>query len=227
MGNAVKSEELTESDQEKLMTNLQKSKLYELIEDFVGSKNSNLIGNTMTDSNKDSKKDTTINNVEDKNNTDKEEKKEETKENEIISYDGKTKITFKLPTGYQSTYVSDNYKSIEKGNISIKVSTSYANKDEYYKDLEEKKEYYEEEDSNYKNVALSAKEKVEINGRTFYRAELSYEYAGGGYTTKYETTYMWSEISDESVVDFEIRGSSDMNPKDLEEIATINVEKNK
>ena len=228
VNNAVKSEELTESDQEKLMTNLQKSKLYELIEDFVGGKSSNLIENTMTNSDKDDEKDEAIEDEEDKNNTDKqEEKKEETKENEIISYDGKTKITFKLPAGYQSTYVSDNYKSIEKGNTTIKVSTSYADKDEYYKDLQEKKEYYEKEDSNYKNVTLSDKEKIEINGRTFYRAELSYEYAGGGYTTKYETTYMWSEISDESVVDFEIRGSSDVNPKDLEEIVTINVEKNK
>lgn len=223
INNAVKSEELTESDQEKLMTNLQKSKLYELIEDFTGGKSSNLIGNTMTDFDEDDEKDEVIEEEEDRDNTDK----KETKENEIISYDGKTKITFKLPAGYQSTYVSDNYKSIEKGNTAIKVSTSYGNKDEYYKDLQEKKEYYEKEGSNYKNVTLSDKEKVEINGKTFYRAELSYEYAGGGYTTKYETTYMWSEISDESVVDFEIRGSSDMNPKDLEEIATINVEKNK
>ena len=127
-------------------------------------------------------------------------------------------------------YATDNIKSetyLVLTEEECNKNKSYINKDEYYKDLEEKKEYYEEEDSNYKNVALSAKEKVEINGRTFYRAELSYEYAGGGYTTKYETTYMWSEISDESVVDFEIRGSSDMNPKDLEEIATINVEKNK
>ena len=221
INNAVKSEELTESDQEKLMTNLQKSKLYELIEDFTGGKSSNLIGNTMTDFDEDDEKDEVIEEEEDRDNTDK----KETKENEIISYDGNTKITFKLPAGYQSTYVSDNYKSIEKGNTAIKVSTSYGNKDEYYKDLQEKKEYYEKEGSNYKNVTLSDKEKVEINGKTFYRAELSYEYAGGGYTTKYETTYMWSEISDESVVDFEIRGSSDMNPKDLEEIATINVEK--
>lgn len=224
---AVKADELTKADQEKLMTNLQKSKLYELIESFSGASSSNLMGSSTT------KNKTTTNAIDedddedDDADVDEDEKNAKTKDNEIISYDGKTKITFKIPSGYKSNYVSDNYKSIEKGDTAIKVSTSYGDKDEYYKDLQEKKEYFEKEGSNYKNVTLSDVETMEVNGKTFNRSKLSYEYSSGSYTTKFETTYIWSIISDESVVDFEIRGSEGITSQELEELLTINVEKNK
>lgn len=221
---AVKADKLTKSDQQTLMTNLQKSKLYELIEGFSGANSSNLMGGS-------TKNKTTTNIIEDDEDDDadidEDEKKAETKDNEIISYDNKTKITFKIPSGYKSNYVSDNYKSIEKGDTAIKVSTSYGDKDEYYKDLQEKKEYFEKEGSNYKNVTLSDVETTEVNGKTFYRSKLSYGYSSAGYTTKFETTYIWSEVSDESVVDFELRGSDGITPQELEELLTINVEKNK
>lgn len=216
---AVKADELTKADQEKLMTNLQKSKLYELIESFSGASSSNLMGSSTT------KNKTTTNAIDEDD--DEDEKNAKTKDNEIISYDGKTKITFKIPSGYKSNYVSDNYKSIEKGDTAIKVSTSYGDKDEYYKDLQEKKEYFEKEGSNYKNVTLSDVETMEVNGKTFNRSKLSYEYSSGSYTTKFETTYIWSIISDESVVDFEIRASEGITSQELEELLTINVEKNK
>lgn len=226
---AVTADELTKADQEKLMTNLQKSKLYELIESFSGASTSNLMG-----SGSNSTKNKTTTNIIDEDDdedddadVDEDEKNAKTKDNEIISYDGKTKITFKIPSGYKTNYVSDNYKSVEKGDTAIKVSTSYGDKDKYYKDLQEKKEYFEKEGSDYKNVTLTEPESMEVNGKTFYRSKLSYEYSSGSYTTKFETTYIWSTISDESVVDFEIRDSEGITSQELEEILTINVEKNK
>lgn len=225
--NSVKTQELTSDDQQTLMTNLQKSKLYELIENFTGGNALNLMNPTTTMMESDDNDDNDEDDYDweyDDDNEDKDDK-EKTEENEIITYDGKEKITFKMPSGYKSNYVSDNYKSIEKGDIAIKVSTAYGNKDEYYEDLQEKKEYFEKE-ANYKNVTLSEIKTMQANGRTFYHAEFSYEYAGGGYTTTYKTTYMWSELSDENVIDFEIQNIEDVTSEELAEILTLKVEKN-
>lgn len=229
--NSVKAAELTSDDQQTLMTNLQKSKLYELIGNFTGGNALNLfnatttMGNDDSDYYSDSSSDNDNNYHRDDDDKDDGNDERKTEENEIISYDGSEKITFKVPSGYKSNYVSDSYKSIEKGNIAIKVSTAYGNKDEYYEDLQEKKEYFEKE-ANYKNVTLSEIKTTQANGRTFYHAEFSYEYAGGGYTTTYKTTYMWSEISDKNVVDFQIQNIEDITSEELGELLTINVEKN-
>lgn len=225
--NSVKTQELTSDDQQTLMANLQKSKLYELIENFIGGNTLNLMDSstTMMDDNEEDNNDTNndYNWKEEDDNRDKDDKAK-TKGNEIITYDGKEKITFRMPSGYKSNYVSDNYKSIEKGNIAIKVSTAYGNKDEYYEDLQEKKQYFEKE-ANYRNVILSEIKTMQVNERTFYHAEFSYEYAGGGYTTTYKTTYMWSELSDENVIDFEIQNIEDITSEELKEILTLKVEK--
>lgn len=209
--NSVKADELTDADQQTLVTNLQKSKLYELIESFSG-KSSNLIGNTTVnyDYDYDDDDDDTTANVED---------------NAIITYDDKLKIIFTIPAGYELGYTSENYKSLEKDDISIKVSSTYGDKDTYYESLQENKEYYEEE-ADYKNVQLSDMQTMEVNGKTFYYATFSYEYSSSSYTTKYETKYVWSEVSGDNVVDFEIRGAENITTEELNELLTIEVEKN-
>lgn len=214
---SVTTDELSQADQQTLMKNLQNSKLYELIESFSESSSSILTGNT-TSSN-------IITNIDDEEDED-ETTSLSTKDNEIISYDDKTKITFKIPAGYESRYVSDNYRSLDKDDISIKVSSQYGDKDKYYASLEDNKKYYEEE-SNYKNVELSDMQTMEVNGKTFYCATFLYEYSGVGSTTKYETKYVWTEISDTYVLDFEIRGSESMTEEELTELLAITVEDNK
>lgn len=209
--NSVKADELTDADQQTLVTNLQKSKLYELMESF-SDKSSNLIGNT------------TVNNDYDYDDDD-DDTTASVKDNVIITYDDKLKIIFTIPAGYELGYTSENYKSLEKDDISIKVSTSYGDKDEYYESLQENKEYYEEE-ANYKNVQLSDMQTMEVNGKTFYYATFSYEYSSAGYTTKYETKYVWSEVSGDNVVDFEIRGAENITTEELNKLLTIEVEKN-
>lgn len=222
---AVKSDKLTSSDQQELMTNLQKSKLYELMESFSGGKgvsNSNLTGtNTQKQSTPDLLEEEDDNDIDDDSD---EEEAVSTKENEIVSYDGKEKITFKMPEGYQLAYTSDNYKAFEKDDkVSIKISTAYADNDKYYKDLQEKKKYFEE-DPYYKNVTLSDMSTMEVKGKTFYRATLSYEYTEEE-SGKKETTFIWTKISDKSVVDFEIQNSNTISSQELEEILTIDIQK--
>lgn len=211
---SVKADELTTTDQKTLMTNLQKSKLYELIESFSGT---SLIGNTNN---------TTNNNVSITDDEDEDNKSAKTNDNEIISYDDKYKITFKVPTGYESRYVSDNYRSLDKDDISVKIATSYSNKDKYYENLQKNVKSYEEQD-RYENIELSEMKNIEVNGRTFYYATFSYVYSSGSYESKYSTKYIWSEISDKYVVDIQIRGEKDMTTEELNEILTMTVEENK
>ena len=90
--------------------------------------------------------------------------------------------------------------------------------------MQQKKKYYEE-DSYYNNVSLSDMNTIEVKGRTFYRATLSYQYADEEAETKSETTYVWLEISEQSVVDFEIQNSNKISPQELEEILTIEIQK--
>lgn len=221
---SVKADKLTSADQKTLVTNLQKSKLYELIESFsgmnsVGTKNSN---NTLLNQSTTTKDDD--NNDNDDN--DGNEEKEKTKENEIISYDDKYKITFKLPQGYNSRYVSENYRSLEKGDASIKISTTRSDKDKYYESLKQNLKTYTEEEK-YKDLNLSEVQTMEVNGRKFYYATFSYTYASGSYETKYSAKYVWSEISDSYVVDLHIRGEKSVTEDELKEILTMNVEENK
>ena len=225
--NSVKTQELTSDDQQTFMTNLQKSKLFELINDFIGGSPLNFMEQTtMGDNEYDEDKDDDRDNRQEKEDENDNKKENNETKNEIISYDDSQKITFNVPSGYKLNYISDNYKTIEKGDISIRIATAYANKDEYYQDLEEKKEYFEKE-SNYKNVVLSDIKTIQVKGRTFNQAEFSYEYMLGDDTTKNKTGYLWSEISDDTVVDFEIREVEKITSQELEEILAINVQKNK
>lgn len=215
--NSVKADDLTQSDQQTLMKNLQDSKLYELIEDFSSNSSKSILGSSALGSSNTSS--SSSSNTTSGSTT-------STSDNEIISYDDKTKVTFKIPSGYTSRYVSDNYRSLDKDDVSIKIASQYGDKDKYYEALEDSKKYYEEGD-NYKNINLSDMNSMEVEGRTFYNATFSYEYAGVGSTTKYETEYIWSEISDNYVVYFEIRNSGDLTDDELNELLTITVEDNK
>lgn len=205
--NSIKDNQLSTEDQQTLVTNLQKSKLYELIASFSGNNDLALMEDTNYQDDKKDKQTT------------------KTQDNEIISYDNKEKVTFKIPEGYESTYISDNYKSLEKEDTSIKVTTLYGNKDKYYEELQEKKKYYETE-SNYENVELSEIETMEVNGRTFYCAAISYEYSNIGYTTPYKTIYVWSEISNDYLLDIQILGSDNVTSEELKELLTIDVKNN-
>lgn len=208
--NSVKADDLTQSDQQTLMKNLQNSKLYELIENFSGNSSKSILGSSTSSSSANTTTSSTT----------------ETKDNEIISYDDKTKVIFKIPSGYVSRYVSDNYRSLDKDDISIKIASQYGDKDKYYETLEDSEEYYEEE-NNYQNVKLSDMDSIEVEGKTFYYATFSYDYTGIGDTITYETKYVWSEISDKYVVYFEIRNPEDVTTEELNELLTITVENNK
>ena len=235
VNNSVNIEKISTSDQKTLMTNLQKSKLFELIEDFTGtsliettddSDDKTTTTDKETEEKKEEDKKEEEETDEDKNeeNKDEKDKKALTKDNEIISYNDKYKITFKVPSGYESRYVSENYRSLDKkdGNASIKVSTSRANKDEYYEELEETYKEYTE-NTKYKNVTLTKMETMEVGDKTFYTAILSYERTSDNYTYKNSTKYVWTEIANDYVMDIKISDYDEVTDEELKEVLTIDV----
>ncbi|MCI8470156.1 MAG: hypothetical protein HFJ35_01405 [Clostridia bacterium] len=209
--NSVKIDELTSEDQQTVMNNLQKSKLYELIMSYVNASTSNVLDTDTKNNIYDTEDDNITTTVE---------------ENQIISYDNKTKITFKVPEGYQlERRISDNLGVLRKDDITISVLTDYRDSDEYYRTIEKEKQFYEGEE-DYKNIDLSEIRTQEVNGVTFYAARLSCEYDSMGYTTKFEKMYIWTGISDEMVLTFEIDGSENLTQGELKEVLAVNIEKN-
>lgn len=207
--NSVKSDELTTDDQKTLVENLEKSKLYELISGLSGgtssSKNNNMYD--ILDNNNDSTQDVDI------------------EENSIISYDNSAKITFNIPDGYETTTISNNCKVLRKDDTTINISIKYSEKDKFYEELEEYKKYYEGED-NYNNVQLSELRTLDVDGREFYYATLSYESSILGETYKHTRLNIWTDVSDKNILNYEIDGSENISNEELRELLTINVEEN-
>ena len=114
---------------------------------------------------------------------------------------------------------------LRKDDITISVLTDYRDSDEYYRTIEKEKQFYEGEE-DYKNIDLSEIRTQEVNGVTFYAARLSCEYDSMGYTTKFEKMYIWTGISDEMVLTFEIDGSENLTQEELKEVLAVNIEKN-
>ena len=236
---SVKMNEITTADQQKIISNLQNSELYKLIEKYSGSNttlpiNQNAIDNgsvnTVFDQNllindvDTNSVNAITNNVANSGiiggNTALNKK-------QIKSYDSKYIINFSLPTGYTESYSSDTYMTFKKGNdVSVTLTTSVANKDSYYTSLQKSVENYSK-NSYYKNVVLSKVESMNVNGKTFYYADFSYDYVSSGYKTSYSRKYVWAPISDRYVVDAAITGADNMTNDELSTILMMNVTENK
>lgn len=209
VSNSVNMSELTDEDSKTLQDNLEKSKLYELIKKISGSSYVNELNSGIEEDDKEDE-------LEDQT-------KISTQENEIVTYDNKYKVAFKIPAGYEITYSENDNKTLEKDETTIDILTTPVNKDEYYKNsVEEDKEYYES-DSDYKNVKLSDVQTMDVNGRTFYYVTLSYEYADFDEDTVYKTKYVWTEISDDNVLYLEIDEPDGVNDNELKDLLTIDI----
>ena len=117
--------------------------------------------------------------------------------------------------------------TFKKGNdVSVTLTTSVANKDSYYTSLQKSVENYSK-NSYYKNVVLSKVESMNVNGKTFYYADFSYDYVNSGYKTSYSRKYVWTPISDRYVVDAAITGADSMTSDELSTILMMDITENK
>lgn len=215
--NSVEAEDLSSADQKKLMNNFQKSQLYKLVQSYSNSLLTSSIKPSTSSSNSILSNATSSSSILNNKTT----KEDDIKDNEILTYDSKNKITYNIPTGYTVRKTSDNYKTLEKGNASIRISSKISNKDAYYTSLKANKDSLEKGDL-YKDVTLTEMAKTTINGIDFYSATLSYKY--GSSMTERSTTYVWTEVSEKYVLDFELRQTGEITDDELNQVLTIKVE---
>lgn len=215
--NSVEAEDLSSADQKKLMNNFQKSQLYKLVQSYSNSLLTSSIKPSTSSSNSILSNATSSSSILNNKTT----KEDDIKDNEILTYDSKNKITYNIPTGYTVRKTSDNYKTLEKGNASIRISSKISNKDVYYTSLKANKDSLEKGDL-YKDVTLTEMAKTTINGIDFYSATLSYKY--GSSMTERSTTYVWTEVSEKYVLDFELRQTGEITDDELNQVLTIKVE---
>ena len=215
--NSVEAEDLSSADQKKLMNNFQRSQLYKLVQSYSNSLLTSSIKPSTSSSNSILSNATSSSSILNNKTT----KEDDIKDNEILTYDSKNKITYNIPTGYTVRKTSDNYKTLEKGNASIRISSKISNKDAYYTSLKANKDSLEKGDL-YKEVTLTEMAKTTINGIDFYSATLSYKY--GSSMTERSTTYVWTEVSEKYVLDFELRQTDEITDDELNQVLTIKVE---
>lgn len=216
---SIAPDEITQSDYNTILKNLEKTKLYELINKYSGNSLKNGI---LSQEDDDEDEIDPENENEDTDIDDEESEDLETKDNEIITYSDDQKIEFNIPSGYETSYKSDNYKSFDKDDISVKVTSQNAEIDEYFEDINDTKQNYEDEE-DYKNVKLSDVKTIEVDGREFSYKTLEYEYEGISTTYEYRNIYICSKISDKNIVIVEVRDSGEMEESELKEFLKMKI----
>ena len=149
-------------------------------------------------------------------------------DNIVETYEGK-KVQFAIPEGFE-VYASDSehYKLFEKKlgdeTIEVDVSIEYSTLDEYVQEIKEKAQYYEQEEE-YHDIKVSDVEKINIDGNSFSKITLSYEYElWEGQSEKYEDIYIAKEIDSEYVYTVEVENSNLINDKELEPFLKIQID---
>lgn len=213
-------EGLTQEEQLTLVQNLQKSPIYTLIQQF--SDTDTQMGNDITidtDINTDISTD-----INTDINTDIDTNVSKLNDNQILTYDDETLITFGIPVGYKINRISDNYQTIEKGNTDITITSSYDDEQGFYNNLEKSIAYYKEQ-TYYKDVALSEIKTMTIGNNTFNCATATRTSVSGSYEYKYNTLYIWKKVSDNYVIEIEIEEPSGMTKEELNQLLTLTIEK--
>lgn len=217
--NIIAPDEITESDYNTILKNLEKTKLYELINKYSGN---SLTSAKLAVEDDDEDENNTEKEDEDVDEDEEENEELETKNNEVITYNDEQKIKFSIPNGYETSYKSDNYKTFVKDDISVKITSEYGEMDEYLKSINKSKQHYEEEE-NYENIKLSDDKTIEVDGREFKYITLEYEYKGIMDNYKYRNVYICSKISDENIVTVEIKDSGKMEESEIKEFLKMEI----
>lgn len=207
--NSVNINDLTDEDLHTIQENLQKMPIYtKYLKSFIESQN------------------TTSNNSITPNNNVTPAATNSTSSNELVTYDGKTKITFSVPSNYKSSYSADEYKSFSTDdynkNVTLNTST-YTTSSYYEKSLKSSFDYMQKDTEYYKNVKLSEPTTLDINGITYYTATLSYTF-GTSYTLDTLKTYYYTAINDKQVYCVEVNGTNTL--EDIKPFLEISISNN-
>lgn len=202
--NAVQMEDLTEKDLEEAYKKLENSKLYEVVEKYMDLFD---IGEGTTNNN-----DNVINPSTTTPTT--------SKENEIETYTGNTKITFSIPVGYtyESNYSSNTLKTFTKGDTDVSISSYYSTPSEYLKSMiDSYKEIYEESEY-YSNINISTDKTMQVDGKTFDYAEITYQFFG----EEYKELFICTQVNSKEVYTVRVSGTKNLSETEIQDFLKIN-----
>lgn len=203
------TKELTDEDKEKIMTKLQTSKLYELINNFLNNYDDSDFNADFGNSNDYSDDDYDFSDI-------------TSSSNQISTSNGKI-INFEVPSEYENYYNNNIYKSFKTDNadVTVKVINYYDDEDDYLSTLDSKVTYAKK-DKYYGNVSLSDKKITKINGTTYYYKDYTYDYIGTTQNTKYYEKYLCAKLDDENYYIVEISSkNSEISNSDLNKFLSI------
>lgn len=211
---AVSLEDLTEEEQETIYNNLQKMKLYEVLQNIY--KNNPIEDvNTGTDNNIDTNKGeneiTTTTN---------------TSNQSIKDYSGKIVVSYGVPANFVlGNYSEDTYKIYRNENSDVKVTVTMQNKtlDEFSKEIDKNKEYFEET-KDYTDVKATDLENKKVNNKDFKIRTLSYTYKSSissEYDIKYKTMYIYYDIDGENSYNIEIENADNITENEINQFLNI------
>ena len=139
---------------------------------------------------------------------------------ELLSFDGKIKITFNIPNGYKLSAMSESSKTLSNNEVYIDLDISSIKFDKQDEALNDYVKYLEEDDE-YENVKLSEFETITINNNTFKKAVIEYDRILSGKTTKESISQCWTQVTDEVLLMIKITNYNKMEQEDLEELLTM------
>lgn len=200
----ISIEDLSDSDMNKIKDNLENSKLYDLVSKYLNNDN---------DIDYDNEYDYNTDNDNENDNI------LSTDSNSIKFYGSNKKVTFDIPSGYKESYASDTYKSFSKGDIDVAIYSNYGDAEEYMNSLNSTISTYE---NYYENVSLSSQRYLYVNNRDFYYKDLSYDYKGYNYTTKYYTRYLYTQVTNDYGIVIEVNSEGEkISTEDIKEFLNI------
>lgn len=239
--NSVKLDAITQEDQKKILISLQNSELYKLITKFGGSSveipsiGENSTTNTtnpdtnIPDQNGNEEDENAIGNTTIDNTTNT---SSTLQENQVLSYDNRTRVTFGIPTGYRLNRTSDSYVSISNDSVRVTISSTTGKEDEYYSSLQNLQQgyangKYDGTYMKYKNAYLTSKGNITVGTNKFSTATLSYEgvSTSSGRISQYKMRYVWLQISEKYLLEIKIIDTDNkLTNADLQKILNVTIE---
>ena len=209
--NAVSIDDISDEELEAAYEKFEDSKIYEIVDNFTSkytggsTTNNNSSGNgTITPS---TPAPTTT-----------------TQDNQIVTYDGKTTVTFNVPTGFEKGYASDTMKTFRKYNgndrVEVTVSSTYGDEKDFIEDALDDVKYYQDSDS-YTDVNVSDTKTIELNGKTYYYIEYSYKYVSSYSNTTYYEKQICIPIASDRVYAVEVEANQEFDINEITEFLNI------
>lgn len=211
LSNTVDYSEMTDEDYENIYNNFIESKLYEVFSPYMDDAMDSLGLGDDSSTNRDVPSGITL-------------KKDQSF---VESYDDDV-IVFNVPTTFEEEYAGLSYQRFSKEDKTketayIDVDCNWDTLEEYEEYIDSNADYYRESDG-YKDVKVTDREELEVNGVKFYKRNFQYTYQSGSFSFSKKVTYYYTPITDEYVYSVEIDDEDGIvTESEIQKMLTIDV----